>query len=101
MSHKSRRRFLLMTAAANMPSTCKGRYGRIAVVELEPGFVGRPKMISGRARGVKKIVELWDRLHRGGRYSAHGKAHAAAQNLCETLNGEWGLRAQRDALKDV
>jgi len=32
-------------------------YRKIAVVELEPGFQGRPKMISERAIGVRRVVE--------------------------------------------
>lgn len=31
-------------------------YRRIAIVEIEPGFEGRPAMISKRARGVVRIV---------------------------------------------
>jgi hypothetical protein len=31
-------------------------YRRIALVELEPGFEGRPAMISERAHGVKRIL---------------------------------------------
>lgn len=31
-------------------------YRRMAIVELEPGFNGRPKMISTRARGVVRVV---------------------------------------------
>jgi hypothetical protein len=45
-------RYIIMTASAKMPSSCKGTYRRVAVVELEPGFTGVPKMISARARGV-------------------------------------------------
>ena len=33
------------------------RYRKMAVVELEPGFRGRPKMISERAIGVRRVVE--------------------------------------------
>jgi len=33
------------------------RYRKMAVVELEPGFQGRPKMISERAIGVRRVVE--------------------------------------------
>lgn len=32
-------------------------YRRMAVLEIEDGFDGDPKMISERARGVKRIVE--------------------------------------------
>lgn len=32
-------------------------YRKMALIELKPGFTGRPKMISERARGVAKIIE--------------------------------------------
>lgn len=32
-------------------------YRKIAVVEIEEGFEGTPKMISERAIGVKKVIE--------------------------------------------
>jgi hypothetical protein len=56
--------YIYMTACPQL----KGRarefprdYIKMAVVELEPGFEGRPKMISERARGVRRIVrcETW------------------------------------------
>ena len=56
-------RYIVMTASARMPGSCWGRYGRVAVVELEPGFSGRPKMISERARGVRRVVQTWERRH--------------------------------------
>jgi len=33
------------------------RYRKLAIVELEPGFEGIPKMISERAIGVRRVVE--------------------------------------------
>lgn len=58
-------RYLVMTASACMPNSCWGRYGRVAVVELEAGFEDVPKMISTHARGVKRIVATWERQHVG------------------------------------
>jgi len=58
-------KFLVMDKAANMPSSCWGTYRRVAVVELEPGFDDYPKMISTRARGVKRVVKTWERRHVG------------------------------------
>ena len=58
-------RFIVMTAAANMGSKCKGVYKRVAVVELEEGTTERPKMISDRAKGIKRIVSLADKLNVG------------------------------------
>lgn len=43
-----------------MPSKCRGRYLNVAVVDVEywrwPHLGWRPAMISGRARGVVRIV---------------------------------------------
>lgn len=58
-------KFIIMTACAKMPSSCWGRYGKIAIVEVKSEFNGVPKMISERARGVVRIVYEWDRLHIG------------------------------------
>lgn len=56
---KAKPTYLIMTASASMPSSCKGSYSRIALVELEQGFTERPKMISTRAKGLKRIVAEW------------------------------------------
>jgi hypothetical protein len=50
---------IVMTASAQMPASCKGRYGRVAVVQLTQEYTAqgkRPKMISERAKGVLRIV---------------------------------------------
>ena len=57
--------FIVMVASKHMPSKVKARYLKVALVEIEAGFEGKPKIISERARGVKRIVELRDRLHAG------------------------------------
>ena len=58
-------RYIIMTASAQMPNSCRGIYRRVAVVELTPGFTKTPKMISERAIGIKRIVETWERLNVG------------------------------------
>lgn len=58
-------RFIIMTASEKMPLTCWGRYRHVAVVELHPDFQGTPKMISERARGVRRIVSDRRRLFDG------------------------------------
>jgi hypothetical protein len=68
--------YILMDRSAHMPSSCWGRYRRLAIVELEDGFEAEPKMISPRARGVRRIVEERDRLHAGG---GNRTAHAIAK----------------------
>ena len=80
---------IVMTAQACMPSKCWGRYAKVAVVKLEDGLPldFRPAMISDRARGVVKVVELWDRCNVGKTdRCAFAVAKAAAENVCARLN---------------
>jgi hypothetical protein len=58
-------RFIVMTAAANMPSSCKGTYRRVAVVETNLPEGEKPKFIGDRAKGLVRIVETWERLNCG------------------------------------
>ncbi len=82
---KTKTTFSVMTAAACMPSTCMGTYGRIAVVEHLLGQV--PKQIHSRHKSVIRIVETWERLNRGTTdRCAFAKAHAEAEALAEKLN---------------
>jgi hypothetical protein len=43
-------------------------------------------MISERAKGVVRIVELWDKRHMGGSRNAYAVALSEAQALCAKLN---------------
>jgi hypothetical protein len=88
--------FIVMTAAAQMPASCKDRYGRVAVCEVELGV--RPKMISERAKGMVRIVSLRDKLHAGtgGPRTAYSIALADAERLAAGLNLE--ARIERDTL---
>ena len=56
-------RFIVMTASARMPSSYRGAYRRVAVVETSG--VTEPKMISERARGCVRVVETWERCSVG------------------------------------
>ena len=80
--------FIVMTAAAQMPATCRGRYGKVAVCEVIKGI--RPKMISERAKGMVRIVSLADKLHagQGGPRTAYAIAKVDAERLCRGLNLE-------------
>lgn len=52
-------KFIYMEACPALSGKARqfGRdYRKMAVVELEPGFDGYPKMISERSRGVRRIV---------------------------------------------
>jgi len=71
-----------------MPSSWKGVYRDVAVVETDGG-ADVPAMISERARGVVRIVRHWSRCH-AGRHSAgntaYDRACRTAHALCEHLN---------------
>ena len=78
--------FIVLTASASVPSSYRGQYRRVAVLEVEDGMESPPKMISERARGVIEIVETWERLHvgkteRGAYQQALVDAHALAREL--------------------
>ena len=82
---KKNTEFVVMTASECMPSSCWGKYGKVAVVEIEED--ADPKMISERARGVVRIVETWRRLNVGTtERCAFQKALAEANELCDKLN---------------
>ncbi len=88
-----------MSASCTPASNCWGTYRRYAVVELEPGFIGWPHQISTRAKGVARIVALWENCCVGStRYCASNIAAVEAQDLCDDLNGRWGARAQAVAM---
>ena len=86
--------FIVMTASAKMPSSCRGRYGKVAVCEVEKGVW--PKMISDRAKGMVRIVSLRDKLNIGGDRSAYGIAVTDAERLAKGLNNE--ARIERETI---
>jgi hypothetical protein len=78
-------KFIVMTASEKMPSSCKGNYGRIAVVETDG--VTMPKQINPKHKAVKKILATWERLHIGKtENSAFQVALKKAQRYCDKLN---------------
>ena len=83
-------RFVVMTAAAYMPSSLKfGKYGKVAVVETDG--VTMPKQIHPGHRACRRIVEVWDRLNIGHtERCAFQRALAEARALAEKLNREEG-----------
>lgn len=81
--------FIVQTAAACMPSSCWGRYRRVAVLEVVKGV--EPKMISARARGVVRVVQTWERRHVGlTERGAYQRAVAEAQDLVSQLESVTG-----------
>ena len=87
--------FTVQTASAKMPANCWGRYGKVAVLELNDGFESSDvTMISERAKAVKRIVALWDKLNIGKTdRCAFAIAEAEAWELCDELNDQEELFA--------
>jgi hypothetical protein len=80
-------RFIVMTAATTPSASCWGTYRRIAVVELETGFEGAPKMISERAKGLKAIVSTWENCNVGKTAKcAYQVALTEAEEMAANLN---------------
>jgi hypothetical protein len=79
-------RYIVKTAAANMPNSCWGTYRRVAVLEVEDG-VEDVAMISERARGCIRIVETWERLNVGiTDRCAYARALDEARAMARDLN---------------
>ena len=78
---------IVMTASAQMPASCWGTYRKVAVVSLEDGFTGVPKMISARARGVDRIIRIWEGRNVGSTdRCAYRVARAEAEEMAGPLN---------------
>ena len=78
-------KYIVMTAAANMPSSCMGNYGRVAIVETNG--IDVPKQIHSNHRAVVRIVRTWERRNIGKTARcAFQVALAEAQALCNQLN---------------
>jgi hypothetical protein len=77
-------RYIVKTAAAQMPQSCWGTYRRVAVMEV----VGpEPRMISENAKGVIRIVKTWEKRNVGKtKKSAYERALAEAHELVKQLN---------------
>ena len=76
-----------------------GPYCRIAIVELEDGFEGEPKMISERAKGVVRVVRDFGDVFVGKtERSAYHRALKEAEEILEGLlsgeRDEWGCRVK-------
>lgn len=80
-------RYIVMTAAACMPSSCKyGPYRKVAVVERNLDLP-LPVQIHPRHKTIKRIVRKWDRLHHGKtERCAYWQAYNEAEELCKRLN---------------
>jgi len=54
---------LVMSSAAQMPTSCKGRYRRVALLRVARGVI--PAMISARAWGVIEVLGVAEKLNVG------------------------------------
>ena len=78
-------RYIVMTSAARMPSSCWGRYRHVAVVETDG--VNMPSQIHPRHKAVRKIVAVWSRCNVGRTYRcAYARALVEARQLAARLN---------------
>jgi hypothetical protein len=72
-----------------VPGNGKRPMRKVAVVELTDEYAAsgeRPKMISDRAKGVAKIVEVWDRLNVGKTDKCAYRALKEARNSpCDSI----------------
>jgi hypothetical protein len=79
--------FIVQTAAASMPSSCKGRYRRVAILEVEDAYANGVRMISTRAKGVIRVVQTWEKLNVGTtERGAYQRALREAETQCAQLN---------------
>jgi hypothetical protein len=80
--------FIVMHRSAHMPSSCRGQYRRVGVVETDLPIGQEPKMLSTHARGVVKIVKTWERLNHttGGPRTAFSRALTEALEMASKLN---------------
>jgi len=78
--------FIVQTSSAKMPSSCRGRYGNVAVLEVEDG-VEHASMISERSKDVVQIVRFWGPCSIGKTSrSAFSRAFIEATELAARLN---------------
>jgi hypothetical protein len=83
MSH-----YIVKTASCTPSVKCWGRYARVAVLEVEDG-ISDVKMISNRAKGVVKIVYLWENCFVGStERCAYRVALAEAKEIAKKLNNK-------------
>lgn len=61
-------RYIVMSSSCNSPAAKRwAGYRNLAIVELQPGYSGRPAMISERAKGVRRIVAYRHSVYVGSR----------------------------------
>lgn len=82
---------IVQTASAQMPSSVRHPYRRVAVLELEDGVERAVLGIRPTGPGVVRVVVTWERLNVGTTArSAYGRALAEATALAARLNRDAG-----------
>lgn len=91
-------KFIVQTAKATMPSSCRfGEYRRVAVLEVL-AHMDRAAMISERARGVVQVAATWEKCSVGKTdRCAYARALADAEEVAARLNRENDAKARRRA----
>lgn len=92
--------YVVMTASTRAPNKARGPYRRVAVVEtnLAPGEL--PSMIAPHARGVVRIIEVWEKMFVGKtRNSQYFKALDDAEELCRRLIVKDAIARKRERKK--
>lgn len=80
-------KFIVQSASAKMPSSCKGKYRRIGILLVDDLHTNGVKMISSRAKGVIKVIATWEKLNCGTTSRcAFSRAMDEAESMCDDLN---------------
>ena len=81
--------WIVMTSSAKMPANCWGIYRRVALVKLSQEYTARdfePAMISARARGVLRVIDLGNHFVGKTERCAYERALALADARAVELN---------------
>jgi hypothetical protein len=97
MTHKA----IVMEASTTPSANCWGRYKRVAVVVIDSDVLrdfdrSFPRCISARARGVVRIVRVWERLNVGSTdRCAYRRALDEAEELATATNVELAKEVEK------
>lgn len=81
-------KFIVMTATARMPASCRGTYRRVAIVETDG--LNHPKQINPTHAAVVSIRRSWERLNVGKTDScAFQRALRAATEMASLMNAAY------------
>ena len=98
---RPQRRWIVQASSASMPRSCRGRYARVGLVELELGMhhLEAVSGISARAAGVHRVVETWERLNVGKTdQCAYSIALVQAREMADAHNCRAGFGGPRRRL---